>query len=1458
MSQFDSFGGVIEVPKTDSFGGIPDPADSVPSSTDTPSTYRPPDLAALGIRGDRSAPFGVAGAARPVAGPDPEAGTKLRSFMGELGAAGVRSIIDAPAQAAKMVGSLVIGPEAAGQMASELPGQQTVRDLAPTDPDSVANTLGSLPAMIAEGAPGMAVQGFNTQTDRTGGNIAAGLAGGALGYVQGSIPGNVFGKSTAPLAGKLIGSAVTQAGANVGGAYANEAVARAAGAAPQSVNAGREALTGALFGVGSTALHALGTSHGVPSDATAGAAETKPSAPVSPAGETPAPTAEDIRGMVPDRVPAASEPAKYQKISKTDILDSVPYEQEDRFALQNALDKVDGDFVRVQLSPSDFKDIPRENIDPEKVKAFAEQAKTGSTPPPIIAIPDKAGDLQLKEGRHRLLAAALNERAAGGDASAAKIDAVVPESWVAARDSKSAEPVTGRNEPMTAVRQNADQYMKQRGVAYNPVEDYAPIDTARSKKIAAEYDAATHSPNDPKVKASYDVFKSETKDQWDFLKSKGVKFESWTGEGQPYKNSADMVKDVKDNGHLFFFQGKNMPADHPLAEALPGEPGLTYNDAFRAVHDYFGHAKEGYQFGPRGEENAWRAHSSMYSPEARGAMTAETRGQNSWVNFGPHGEFNRANPAKTKFAEQKATLLSPEFSNHEPADYTSSEVKGTEVPPSDHDIEQAKNSSELGAVPSAAGAKFMGGPLAAAKTGWAKLGAKIGTGKDLLGSIAGEAYPTMARLNRETAEAGVHVRSAREYSLARSNEAHEAMIRAVKDAGDIKNRGQAIETVDKAWAVLTEDNLRGLKQEKIAAGDHEGASKVGSMIGSDVDGLHTEAEYQSALKNKNVQAAIEAYTKFRPELEEKFQQGTGNKPNGPSASRGLQTGVRINLLAKLDSAGNPVNEPVKPGTSSAGRPSNPLSRKPRVSRGATGTAQGYETTAKEGLLNSYSALIEPAAKREFAAAAEKSGLAEIRRGYGDPVEGRRPVEIEKAKPAIDKNGKAVVDKKGKPVMVQPKVAYFDPRIDSEVRRVYNLDKGGKIPVLTALLNSHTGASLLGLGEAVYHTGTLVGGMQRAFNLKGGPAANLLNSGFIRLGRSLAAVGKEAIDAARKTPESLAAKSERARIGATRPEGQSNTITSKYIHVLHEAVGAAIQKMAHEAADLGVIPNTETAIRDSITKNLGQYNKGLKGRLTDALQESGAAPFLGTQKAQLGLLGRFFTGSTGVKGADAKLRANHFINLIGTAVQIGAASYLMSGHFFGRKGVPLGDIDTGKDDKNGNPITIPTSFMLGLTPFKRSGMQKLTTGLKDGRDKGLISQDVFNEIVRNVTRLAGPGVKTGFTLATGKALDPALFDTTPAAPPGSVPWQERLKTAAAQINPGVTKAAAIGVEKMGGKDFAENMRRYAGHPEDSIVQSQLKALLPSGAAAPNDAAIIAAQEKEYKSKLRRESRNRNAQ
>lgn len=206
---------------------------------------------------------------------------------------------------------------------------------------------------------------------------------------------------------------------------------------------------------------------------------------------------------------------------------------------------------------------------------------------------------------------------------------------VAEKQAQYAAAEKGKLDAKGDVATAANEYNRRKGYSPVPAERIGH-DPATAKRIADAFDAMKHDPDDPKVKASYDAAKHDIDDQWNYAtKDMGIKFEPWTKEGQPYANSKEMVADVKNNKHLSFFRGGDMPEGHPLA-AIDPETGLTYNDKLRAVHDLFGHAAHDNQFGPKGEENAWNDHTKMFSPEALGAITAETRGQNSWVNFGQH------------------------------------------------------------------------------------------------------------------------------------------------------------------------------------------------------------------------------------------------------------------------------------------------------------------------------------------------------------------------------------------------------------------------------------------------------------------------------------------------------------------------------------------------------------------------------------------------------------------------------------------------------------------------------------------------------------------------------------------------------------------------------------------------------------------------------------------------------
>ena len=119
------------------------------------------------------------------------------------------------------------------------------------------------------------------------------------------------------------------------------------------------------------------------------------------------------------------------------------------------------------------------------------------------------------------------------------------------RYSPAAESKT--REPDEDIRKQAADYTKAAGISHSPFTGYAPLNEDLGKRVADAYEAAPHIPDNPKVQASYQALATETRAQWDYLTKKGVTFEPWTKEGQPYENSKEMRKDVQDNKHLYFF-----------------------------------------------------------------------------------------------------------------------------------------------------------------------------------------------------------------------------------------------------------------------------------------------------------------------------------------------------------------------------------------------------------------------------------------------------------------------------------------------------------------------------------------------------------------------------------------------------------------------------------------------------------------------------------------------------------------------------------------------------------------------------------------------------------------------------------------------------------------------------------------------------------------------------------------
>jgi hypothetical protein len=249
--------------------------------------------------------------------------------------------------------------------------------------------------------------------------------------------------------------------------------------------------------------------------------------------------------------------------------------------------------------------------------------------------------------------------------------------------------VPGVNGPDPQLVAVAEQYAKENGIPFKRQAEYVKVDEERAKRIADAYEAMANDPQNPKVKEAYQNLIKQTIAQYEALVKAGYKF--WFMDLNIPSNAEyastpyNAIRDLRKNKEMGVFattdgygdsglteldvEGNPLLADTGIQWGVGGLDGpkknVLANDLFRAVHDAFGHGLEGSGFRARGEENAWQAHVRLFTGSAIEALTSETRGQNSWLNFGPNGESNRnAKVEDTVFAEQKVGLM-PEWTSKE-------------------------------------------------------------------------------------------------------------------------------------------------------------------------------------------------------------------------------------------------------------------------------------------------------------------------------------------------------------------------------------------------------------------------------------------------------------------------------------------------------------------------------------------------------------------------------------------------------------------------------------------------------------------------------------------------------------------------------------------------------------------------------------------------------------------------
>lgn len=191
-----------------------------------------------------------------------------------------------------------------------------------------------------------------------------------------------------------------------------------------------------------------------------------------------------------------------------------------------------------------------------------------------------------------------------------------------------------------AAQQGAKSFARARGRKYQSPDPQLQQDPRVGFAIQREYRQNEPIPTGHRIQDSYKAMSRDIGDQYRFMtapqKEGGLGIRHEVTNEDPYSTAAEMAHDVHHNGRI-----RTMSTETTGGHAFFSN---ETNDQFRAVHDVFGHAAIGRGFSRHGEEAAWRGHRQMFSPEAREAMTSETRGQNSYLNFSPQGGF----PDQTK------------------------------------------------------------------------------------------------------------------------------------------------------------------------------------------------------------------------------------------------------------------------------------------------------------------------------------------------------------------------------------------------------------------------------------------------------------------------------------------------------------------------------------------------------------------------------------------------------------------------------------------------------------------------------------------------------------------------------------------------------------------------------------------------------------------------------------------
>lgn len=669
--------------------------------------------------------------------------------------------------------------------------------------------------------------------------------------------------------------------------------------------------------------------------------------------------------------------------------------------------------------------------------------------------------------------------------------------------------------------------------------------------------------------------------------------------------------------------------------------------------------------------------------------------------------------------------------------------------------------------------------------------------KGAVRSLMGKSMPRTTAVDQHAGELGVRWASSRI-----------AAPYAAKAFSDATLEGK-VDPV-KFGAALTEDNLRSVKQAFEEAGDAEKASAVTSVIGAKNSPFRTEAEYQTFLADPETQAAIDRHKALWDEsIDPMYKAAMEIDPDAELPSRGLQTGARINLF------GADPDAPISPNRTTVGGASLTATFKKRTPFGIAATGTGpYGINYAEMMENTFGKQLSIANQNAFNKALVEGGNAVISRpGQTISLGGENTTAFPLSRVRVISKGE-----EGTRTFSQAQNIYVKNSLAGEYVAAANpfgsVTRGGKI--VSAIGGAFNKMALAGLTDATVHLSNL------STVLFTRPGSGNLVSDIVMSGMGRADIPVTLTKALAKSLQNNTAQlGELAEIGALRaPHTVSNFGLGKVIQWADRTTRLVLDDTYKELAAEGVVENSETARREFVNQ-VGQYNSRLQGFFTRTLRQTGMSPFITAGKTFATLGVRNMTLDPGVAGSGLNnamlLRADIAAKWVGTVGILALANYMLTkdkgGGVMGRPGVPIGRLDTGMANEDGNPLTLPFLDIVGFGRGLRvTGVGGTVNALRNdlplqvALDAG--ARDIENSLI---APLAGPLPRAVLGAATGMPAATKIGRIFPVVPPGKSQTLSDAKNAAIEANPVVASLHDLAQEGGGAKALARQLPRFTLQP-----------------------------------------------